>query len=75
MTIHALQPATLILTGGDTAISVLKRLGLTRLEVVCELLPGIPLLVGTDASGQLRQVITKSGSFGDEQTLLQLYKR
>ena len=73
--IHALQPATLILTGGDTAISVLTQLGLTRLEVVGELLPGIPLLVGTDATGQQRQVITKSGSFGDERTLVQLYKR
>ncbi len=73
--IHALQPTLLILTGGDTAVSVLTQLGLTRLEVVGELLPGIPLLVGYDANGQPRQVITKSGSFGDEQTLVHLYSR
>ncbi|HXF60358.1 MAG TPA: four-carbon acid sugar kinase family protein, partial [Caldilineaceae bacterium] len=46
--IGRLHPAALIIVGGDTATYVMRVLGVTRLEVVEELLPGIPLLTGTD---------------------------
>src|SRR5262249_48194452 len=42
----------LVLSGGDTAISLLERMGVTQLPVRRELLPGIPLTLGVDASGR-----------------------
>jgi uncharacterized protein YgbK (DUF1537 family) len=71
--VKRLHPAALIVVGGDTAAYVLRALGLNTLEVVEELLPGIPLLGGVDVHGQPRQVVLKPGSFGDAGTLAQLY--
>ncbi|CAN5858716.1 four-carbon acid sugar kinase family protein [soil metagenome] len=73
--IEQLQPGTLILVGGDTAIHLLSHLGITQLTVLCELMPGIPLLEGSDASGIKRQIITKAGNFGDADTLVRLFQR
>lgn len=67
-----LHPQRLILTGGDTAVSVLSRLGIEALTVLAELLPGMPLCQGKAANGQTYQVIMKPGSFGDEETLVAL---
>jgi len=66
------RPDRLILVGGDTAIAVLERLGIQQLTVLCELLPGMPLTVGVDASGQEWQIVLKAGNHGDEQTLVRL---
>ena len=44
--IDAARPGLLVLSGGDTAISVLARMGVTRLVVQRELLPGVPLTRG-----------------------------
>lgn len=66
------RPRTLILVGGDTALHVLERLGIERLTVLTELMPGIPLLRGVDQTGGERLIITKAGNFGDEGTLIQL---
>src|SRR5690606_20973317 len=71
--IGRLNPAALIIVGGDTAAYVVRVLGITSLEVVEELLPGIPLLVGTDRNGIQRTVVLKPGNFGDEETLSHLY--
>lgn len=68
--LHA--PALLMLSGGATAIAVLRRLGVTRLDVARELLPGIPLCTGVDASGRRLAVILKPGNFGDERVLIDL---
>ena len=70
--VERLQPSVLIVVGGDTANFVLRRLGMRRLTVVEELLPGIPLTTGTDWTGQNRAVVLKPGNFGDAQTLLAL---
>jgi D-threonate/D-erythronate kinase len=70
--IEKTQPSLLILTGGDTAVSVLGRLGIDRLQVVAELLPGMPLCTGTTKGGRSYRVIMKPGSFGDERTLVEL---
>ena len=48
---------------------------INQLTVVCELMPGIPLLEGIDAHGIKRQIITKAGNFGDAETLVQLFQR
>ena len=58
----------IILTGGDTAKSVCTQLGVTAIELIKEIEPGVPL-------GLLRElkdlpIITKAGAFGDPNTLL-----
>lgn len=65
-------PATLLLVGGDTAIHVLQRLGITSLTVLAEVLPGMPITQGQAADGRTYTVILKAGNHGDEQTLVQL---
>jgi uncharacterized protein YgbK (DUF1537 family) len=70
-----LQPGTVLLVGGDTATFVLQRLGVGALQVVAELLPGIPLALGRDRQGVLRGFVLKPGSFGDAATLVTLQTR
>jgi uncharacterized protein YgbK (DUF1537 family) len=72
--IAELRPALLVLAGGDTAAHVLGALGITRLEVQRELLPGIPLTTGVDAQGHEQWVILKPGNYGDDETLVTLLR-
>jgi uncharacterized protein YgbK (DUF1537 family) len=72
--VDRLQPTALLVVGGDTAYYVLRRLGIERLTVVEELLPGIALTCGTDRAGSKRTVILKPGNFGDSQTLVTLHQ-
>jgi uncharacterized protein YgbK (DUF1537 family) len=69
------RPALLALVGGDTALQVLNRLGIERLTVLRELLPGIPLTAGIDAAGDRRFVIVKAGNHGDDATLDNLLRQ
>lgn len=55
---------TLVLSGGATADAVLRGLGLSRLRLHGECLPGLGL-----ASAQGRCIIAKSGGFGHPDTL------
>jgi len=55
---------TLLLSGGATAEAVLRRLGLSRLRLHGECLPGLGL-----ASSEGRCIIAKSGGFGGPETL------
>jgi uncharacterized protein YgbK (DUF1537 family) len=66
---------TLILTGGDTAMAVLARLGIEGIEIGGELLEGI--MVGRVKGGRFSgaQVVTKAGAFGQDDALLQIVKR
>ncbi len=59
----------LVTTGGATTLAILKAAGAQLLNVVDEVLPGIPCSVMTD--GQLPNVpiITKSGGFGQNDAL------
>lgn len=62
------EPGTLlVLSGGATAQSILEHLGIGVLELVGEALPGLPL-----ARGGGLIFVTKSGGFGDEDTLQRL---
>ncbi len=58
-----------IILGGETAHSIMETLGIKELEVVEEVLQGIPLCT---SSGFL--FITKAGGFGTEDTLIDLYR-
>lgn len=59
--------AGLLLTGGETARAVCDRAGLTTIRLVTEVEPGVPLgRVGVPA----RVIVTKSGAFGNSETLV-----
>jgi uncharacterized protein YgbK (DUF1537 family) len=73
--VERMHPASLIVVGGDTATYVLRVLGICCLEVIEELLPGIPLTVGENGRGEPRAVVLKPGNFGDDGTLAALYDR
>lgn len=64
----------LILVGGDTSVEVCRSLHSTQLRLLEEVQSGTP--AGLLADGPLRgmPVITKSGAFGDEDTLLRTWK-
>ncbi len=57
----------IVLTGGATAEQVLDELGIGLLDVRGEVLPGLPLSL----FGNL-QIVTKSGGFGNPETLTQI---
>lgn len=63
-------PASLFLSGGDTALSVLGRLGARGLRLDREIVPGLVLgqVVGCAFAGLA--VGTKPGAFGDDEALL-----
>jgi D-threonate/D-erythronate kinase len=73
--IEAARPGLLVLSGGDTAISVLARLGVARLLVQRELLPGVPLTRGLDAAGRAHMIVLKAGNHGDEAALAAVLER
>jgi D-threonate/D-erythronate kinase len=63
------QPGSLlVLSGGETAQIVLRRLGIHVLDLIGETLPGLPLARAGDLT-----VVTKSGGFGAEETLQLLF--
>ena len=65
----AAKPA-LLLTGGDTASFVLRVLGATGLRLGGEVEAGVPWGVIVDGAAAGSMVMTKSGGFGGEQTLI-----
>lgn len=72
--IEQLQPQTLLIVGGDTAVHLLAALGIEKLTIRAELMPGIPLSEGQDKAGHLWSIMTKAGNFGDEATLVRLFQ-
>ena len=73
--IDAARPGLLVLSGGDTAICVLARMGVTQLVVQRELLPGVPLTRGEDAAGRSHMIVLKAGNHGDEAALATVLAR
>ena len=73
--IERLQPGLIMLVGGDTASEVLARLDIAELEVITELLPGMPLTEGVDGQGHLQRIVLKAGNHGDEAALHVLLQR
>ena len=64
----------LILTGGDVALGVCKELGIYNMNILDELLPGIPLAIANYKNYKLN-IITKAGGFGKEDTLYHLINK
>jgi len=66
--------AGLFLTGGDTAVSVCRALGVNAIDILAEVLPGIPLgqLDGGCCPGL--RVVTKAGAFGGENAIVEAVK-
>jgi len=64
----------LVATGGDTSMGICQRMGISKIEPLKEICPGIPLtrIVGSAYNGRL--MITKSGRFGEPDTLLKIFK-
>ena len=59
----------LFLTGGDTAIGVIKKLGVSGAIIKQELMTGIPLMTLYGGENQGLNVITKAGAFGEENAI------
>jgi 4-hydroxythreonine-4-phosphate dehydrogenase len=59
------ESTDLVLTGGETARTVLDRLGVDRMEPIAEIHPGAITCVTSDG----RLVVTRPGSFGDHRSL------
>jgi uncharacterized protein YgbK (DUF1537 family) len=60
--------ATILASGGDTALAIVRRIGIDVLAPQRELLPGIPLSIAP-ARPELR-IVTKSGGFGGPDALV-----
>lgn len=62
----------LLLCGGEVAFKALKQLGIERIILKNELLPGVPLGYPDRAPYSDLPVVTKAGGFGDEDTILKV---
>jgi D-threonate/D-erythronate kinase len=62
----------LVLTGGETAVVVARRLGAVGIRLEGEVEPGIP--VGTLIGPGAYRVVTKAGAFGEQDTLIRAVK-
>lgn len=58
------RPAVAVVTGGETLRSLCDALGATRLEVVAEREPGIPIAQWSDGRWAGATILSKSGGFG-----------
>ena len=65
---------TLLITGGDTLMTCMDRLGVRAMEHLVELWPGV-VLSAFEYAGKTRHVIAKSGGFGSETLLTDLRAR
>ncbi|MEX1019099.1 MAG: four-carbon acid sugar kinase family protein [Litorilinea sp.] len=66
------HPGTLIVVGGDTAQLALEQLALTRLRVLAEVQPGMPLVCNAHAPQARPWIIFKAGNHGEPTALLEL---
>ena len=68
------QFPVMLSTGGDTSLAICERLGINAIKPLTEICPGIPLgrIVGGPYEG--RFIITKSGRFGNPDSLVETVK-
>jgi uncharacterized protein YgbK (DUF1537 family) len=62
----------MISTGGDTSLELCKRLGVAGIQPLAEICPGIPIGRIVGGSCENRSIITKSGRFGNDNTLIEI---
>ena len=69
----SLKYPMLLTTGGDTTLAVCQRLGVSAIEPLVEICPGIPLgkIVGGHYDGCF--IVTKSGRFGNPDSLVEIF--
>lgn len=72
--IAASPPASLLISGGETAYAVLTRLGVSSITVEGEALPGVPFAT-TLIGGRQVVILTKSGGFGAPDTISLLVRQ
>jgi uncharacterized protein YgbK (DUF1537 family) len=72
--LDAFRFPALITTGGDTSLDVCRSMNIEGIEPVTEICPGIPLgkIAGGPYEGQF--IITKSGRFGNQGSLLEILR-
>ena len=68
------EVGTLLITGGDTLLSCMARMGVSELIPVAELYPGV-VLSRFARNGKTRLVISKSGGFGEESLFVDLAQK
>lgn len=61
-----------IIVGGDTALSVCKAFQATQIRLLDEVESGVPMGILMDGRAKGTPVITKSGAFGDRDTLVRV---
>ena len=59
-------------TGGDTSLEICKHLGVLGIQPMTEICPGIPIGKIVGGSCENRYIITKSGRFGDKDSLVEI---
>jgi uncharacterized protein YgbK (DUF1537 family) len=64
----------LVATGGDTAVAILELLGRRALQVMGDLLPGIPYC-RFELDGRRLWLVTKAGGFGTRETMVEIVRR
>jgi uncharacterized protein YgbK (DUF1537 family) len=64
----------LVATGGDTAVAILQALGQPALQVMGDLMPGIPY-GRLQVAGRLVWLVTKAGGFGTREALCEIVDR
>jgi uncharacterized protein YgbK (DUF1537 family) len=62
--------SSLFITGGDTAVSVIKHLGINSIEIKGEVEPGLPIL-----KYEKIDIVTKAGGFGNKDSLIKVTTR
>ena len=70
--VDRMRPMTLLMTGGDTALAVLRALGVTTLQVQGETAGGLPWFEVRGADGEAIAAVSKSGGFGSADILLKI---
>ncbi|MDO9418077.1 four-carbon acid sugar kinase family protein [Pararhizobium sp.] len=70
--IEQTRPTMLVMGGGDTALAILKQLGVSVLVPKGEIEPGIPWFEITGPDGRTFCCAVKSGGFGSVDSLLKL---
>ena len=63
---------TFVATGGDTAFQICNFLGSDGMELVDEIVPGVPIGILREGMADGSSMVTKSGGFGDEDTLVKV---
>ena len=67
--------AGLILTGGDTAFSVMRSLEVEGIRIIGEVEPGVPIVATIGGKIEGLKMVTKAGAFGGDQTLIRAVER